>query len=294
MSFGSGCQLDHYLRSLDDTSTPTTTIISNDKSCVNVHSDDNNYIISILYDIIISLIYKNCPSLQYHHHHHHHYHHRYGDDQKQRYVLMNAMIIMILLIVLIILVLTLSRMVLLLFLVLLLLVSMPYIIGYYCIHIITKVTAAYDRVDFLSSELLLVLKRLQLVSMGRALTNPLPSIYQEVAVEAKNLSFKEVRDRMYILMTNTMVDAISINNDINGSKSDTTTKYLYSSSTIVTSALLRQVKSELLSMISSTISSVISIISSIDSDHIGTGSILNRFCIFVYHLHHLMQLIERY
>jgi len=180
MSFGSGCKLDHYLRSLHDTTTPTTTIISNDKRSLNVYSDDNNYIISILYDIVISLIYKNCPSLQYHHrhhhHHHHHHHHRYGDDQKQRYVLMNAMIIMILLIVLILLVLTLSRMVLLLFLVLLLLVSMPYIIGYYCIHIITKVTAAYDRVDFLSSELLIVLKRLQLVSMGRALTNPLPSI----------------------------------------------------------------------------------------------------------------------
>jgi len=316
-TYGSGCQLEQYLRSIDNNNDTNDTTNNNLNDNLNDNLKNNNpnnnvrkvnyskLLITMIIDIIMNSIYK-LPALQCHQQYnqqykqqcHQQYYHIYDDSEKYNYVLIKFIIIPIVLIVVTSLVIIIKSKLLILILILLIsLVSIPYILSYYCINIITKVINAYDGIDNKTNELIVILKKFLLINMGKALTQPLPFIYQEEVIESKNLSFKELRNKMYTLMTNTIIHLININNDIdsyiNCKQQHRSITRVYSDNTIVTSKLLRQLRDEMLLSISSTITKVINII-----DIKGINSlnydVIHRLFAFVYYIHQMDILIERY
>ena len=156
---------------------------------------------------------------------------------------------------------------------------------------------AYDVIDNKTNKLIVILKKLLLINMGKSLTQPLPFIYQEEFIESKNLSFKELRNKMYTLMTNTIIHLININNDIdsyiNCKQQHQSITRVYSDNTIVTSKLLRLLRDEMLLSISSTITKIISIID-IKSSNSLYYDVIHRLLAFAYYIHQMDILIERY
>ena len=304
-TYGSGCQLEQYLQYLcslnnnnNDNNNDNDNNPNNDKDN-NVRKEVNysKLFITMIIDIIMNSIYK-LPTLQCCQQYNQQYYHIYDDTEKYNYVLIKFIIIPIILIVVTSLVIIVKSKLLVLILILLIsLISIPYIISYYCTNIITKLMNAYNAIDTKTNELIVILKKLLLINMGKALTQPLPFIYQEEVIESKNLSFKELRNKMYTLMTNTIIHLININNDIdsyiNCKQQHQSITRVYSDNTIVTSKLLRFLRDEMLLSISSTITKVINIID-IKSSNILYYDVIQRLFTFVYYIHQMDILIERY
>ena len=310
--YGSGCQLEQYLYSLDNNINNNNNDNNNDN---NYHQNNNNtnnnnnntnnnndkkainyskLLITIIIDIIMTSIYK-LPALQCRQQYNKQYYHIYDDAEKYSYILIKFIILPILLFVVTsFVIITHSKLLILILLLLISFILLSYMISYYCTNIVAKVINAYDSIDKKTNEILLILKKLLLINMGKPLTQPLPFIYQEEIFESKNLSFKELRNKLYTLMTNTIISIININNDIDcyiNCKQQQ--RQQQSDSTIVTSKLLRQLKDEMILSISSTITKIIDIIDIKSSDSL-YYDVIYRLFLFVYYIHQMDKLIERY
>ena len=306
-TYGSGCQLEQYLCSLDNDNNNNSNLNNNNNNNNNKPNNDKDNVrkevnysklfMTMIIDIIMSSIYK-LPTLQYDQQYNQQYYHIYDDSEKYNYVLIKFIVIPIILIVVTSWVIIIKSKLLVLILILLIsLISIPYIISYYCTNIIIKLMYAYDVIDSKTNKLIVILKKLLLINMGKALTQPLPFIYQEEAIESKNLSFKELRNKMYTLMTNTIIHLIDMNNDIdsyiNCKQQHQSITRVYSDNTIVTSKLLRLLRDEMLLSISSTITKIINIID-IKSCNSLYNDVIHRLFAFVYYIHQMDILIERY
>lgn len=297
--YGQGNQLEQYLLSLDNNDSNVNKVVENgtldpisntSARFLSIVNEISNIIINLMIDVFINTIYKQCPSLQYQHQHHHHHHSR-DHDYLNKYNIIVIMIIIILLVVTVLILANLSKLLLLITFIMLMISILPTIIGYYCSLIISNLIRFLQKVDYMSNELLTILKKFQLIRMGKTLTHPLPCIYQESIIETKELSFKNLRNSMFILMTNTMKDIITLTNDIINSDNKCLLDN-YDNNSFITSKQLRQLRKELLSSISFAINNTMIIITTNTSG--STYEKLNRLVVFIYYIRYLNIFLNRH
>jgi hypothetical protein len=199
-------------------------------------------------------------------------------------------ILLIVLIILSILFIILSKILFIISIILFIIILIPYIIGYYYSILINDILNNYDIIDNISNELLIVLKKIQLINLGRSITSILPNLFNEKDIKTK-LSIKEMKKRIFITMSNTIINLININNDINIQNNEII-KYdniNNNDDDVILIKELLKMREDILKITSSNINNIIMVIINNSSKRN-----VNGFFLFLYYYHSLKQVIDRY